>query len=232
MSISADGWFDWMIRDPAPDWKQNGGTNTIKGVVPHSAEGYWPYLRDGDGMLFSNARSSWHFSNLKDGRCFQHYPVWSQCWTSGSGYPNNNFVAWENEGVQGEPFTQQQTDNCIRIIRELSALGGWKPRRPTAAGDFAATMYEHNECQRWGSKYTQCPSGRVPWGTILSALNEEDEDMKPIRIWCAERRMTYLLGPFGAVEVKSAADDKEFEKLYGAHAAVLTGAQCDALLAT
>lgn len=172
MALDEQGWFDWMIRDPGPLSKTNPGVNAVRGVVPHSAEGYWPHLQD---LLHSEARrASWAFSNLKDGRCFQHYSIYARTWTSGAGYPNNNFVAFENEGVQGEPLTDAQVANIVRIISELSALKGWTPARPLSPDDKGATLYEHNECKRWGAEPTACPSGRIPWAKIL-----EDMPMTP-----------------------------------------------------
>lgn len=119
--ITQDGWFDWMERDPGPPWKVNGGRNTLRGMVPHSAEGYRIVLRD---ILWGPRRASWHVSVLTD-RVIQHYPVRAQTWTSGAGYPNNNFLAGETEGLAGTPFNDFQTKTWIRIGRELMDLGGY-----------------------------------------------------------------------------------------------------------
>jgi hypothetical protein len=174
MAIDGFGWFDWMIHDPGPSWKRNGGRNGGKGKIPHSAEGFWPYLQE---LLWKpERRASWGASNLRDGRCFQHYSVWDQTWTSGAAYPNNNFFAFENEGVAGQPLTPAQTNNIIRIGRELIALQHWKPRRPWGPQDTVASLYEHRECGRFGSEPTACPSGRIPWAVIVPAL-EEGEHM-------------------------------------------------------
>lgn len=167
-----DGWFDWAIRDPGPPWKVNGGVNGGKGMIPHSAEGYWPYLRD--GVLWGPRRASWGASNLKDGRFIQHYPVTAQTWTSGAGYPNNNFFTTENEGMAGEPLTQMQVANLIRAGRDLMHHYGWRPRRPASASDLLASLYEHNECVRFGAEPTACPSGRIPWDIIVPRLEGGD----------------------------------------------------------
>ena len=187
MGLSADGWFDWMIRDAGPLSKTNGGINTVRGVVPHSAEGYWPHLQT---LLHSDARrASWAFSNLKDGRCFQHYSIYTQTWTSGAGYPNNNFVAWENEGVAGEALTDAQVDNIVRIIGDLSTLKGWEPSRPVNGADKNATMYEHNECVRWGAEPTACPSGRIPWERIMEELmGVTKEEFAALFVYAKETR--------------------------------------------
>lgn len=167
--ITQDGWFDWAERDPGPPWKVNGGRNGQKGMVPHSAEGFWPHLRD---ILWGPRRASWHASNLKNGRFIQHYPITAQTWTSGAGYPNNNMPTTENEGVAGEPLSPQQTTNLIRMGKDLMAVGLWTPKRPTSATDPFASLYEHNECQRFGAESTSCPSGRIPWDVIVPALEE------------------------------------------------------------
>ena len=222
--IDANGYFDWMIQDPGPLSKTTWGVNTCKMVVPHSAEGYWPYLQT---LLHSlDRRASWMFSNLKDGRCFQHYSIYAQVWGSGSGYPNNNGVMWENEGVAGEPLTDEQNDNNIRIIREVSELNGWELSRPTSPTDTTATGYEHSECVRWGSEYTACPSGRIPWDLYLRAL-EEDEMAE--RVWCFDRQQTWIIGKFGAAPVLTPDMDAPFVALYGPHTRALTGAQLDAM---
>jgi hypothetical protein len=220
MSISADGYFSWMLRHDAtgqvpqiagPLTKTNGGINTCKIVVPHSAEGYWPYL--GNLLQDPTRRASWMFSNLKDGRCFQHYSIYAQVWGSGSGYPNNNGVMWETEGVAGEPLTDKQNDNNIRIIREVSALKGWKLSRPTSPTDKDATGYEHNECVRWGSTYTACPSGRIPWDLYLAALNGE-EDMTAL-VWCHDLGRLYIVGSMPAQWVTQPDQVTLLKKIWG-----------------
>jgi len=171
VEVIVNGWFDWAIVDPGPPHKVNGGRNGQRGMIPHSAEGYWPYLRN--GVLWGPRRASWHASNLKDGRFYQHYPVTAQTWTSGAGYPNNNFPTTENEGVEGQPLTQPQIDNLIRMGRDLMAAGMWHPQRPTSPTDIGASLYEHNECTRFGAEGTSCPSDRIPWHIIVPALEED-----------------------------------------------------------
>lgn len=179
MATDANGWMDWTIHDPGPPNRVNGGTNGLKGVVIHSAEGFWPALRR---VLFGDRGSSWHFSNLKDGRCYQHYSVYSQTWCSGAAYPNNNFPAWENEGIEGQPFTYQQNDNNVRLISEIRELGKWKEtRRPTSDTDKAAQLWEHREMVRFNAESTACPSDRVPWDLYLDRL--ESDEMKIAGWW-------------------------------------------------
>lgn len=211
MSITADGWFDWAIRDPGPPERQNGGRNTLKIFVPHSAEGYWPHLRT---VLWGDRGSSWFASNLRDGRFIQHYSIYAQTWTSGSGYPNNNGLAWENEGVQGEPFTPAQTENCIRVIREVSALTGMTAwRRPVNSLDKDAQLYEHNECTRWGSLPTACPSHRVPWPRIIAGL---EGDMAITLAACGDSPTGFRLYALGSDTPKWITDPKAAADLQAA----------------
>ena len=168
--ITEDGFFSWAQRDLGPPGKVNGGRNGGRGMICHSAEGYRTILRE---ILFGPRRASWGASNLVDGQFIQHYPVWAQTWTSGAGFPNNNFFTTENEGVAGIALTQPQIDNLIRAGRELRELQGWTPRRPTSIYDLGASLYEHNECVRWGAEYTSCPSGRIPWLTVIKGMENQ-----------------------------------------------------------
>lgn len=209
------GYFDWMIKDEGPPGRTNGGKNTHQGVVIHSAEGNgYANIRS---VLFGSRGSSWKFTNLKDGRCFQHYPIDAQTWTSGNGYMNNNCDAWENEGVAGEPFTDKQNANNIRIIREIMELGKWPAvTRPENAQDKTAQLWEHREGVRFGGDPTACPSGRVPWQLYIDALTvKEDDDMKPYLAWDKDNKRVYLIGPFGAAWIVNADDVKTLEGQYG-----------------
>ena len=123
MTIDAQGWISWAERVPGPAWKVSGGVNPVLGFVAHSAEGYEAYLRSYQNDTVR--RASWCLSNLYDGRLLQHYPVTSQCWASGSPYPNNNFVACEHEGMAGEPLTPAQIETTRRVIDELMAWKGY-----------------------------------------------------------------------------------------------------------
>jgi hypothetical protein len=194
--INALGFFDFAIVDPGPSWKVNGGRNGGKGIVPHSAEGYWPHLRV--ELWKPERRASWGASNLQDGRFFQHYSVFAQTWTSGAAYPNGNFFAFENEGVAGQRLTQPQIDNVIRVARDLIDVFHWIPRRPGSAQDTTASCYEHRECVRFGADPTACPSGRIPWDIIMPAIqtgghmasseyNELKEADESIKKWFAAR---------------------------------------------
>lgn len=173
MSIDAQGWLDWAERVPGTPWKQNGGRNTVQGFVAHSAEGWEDYLRN--YQKDTTRRASWTFSNLKDGRLLQHYPIYAQAWASGSTFPNNNFVPMEHEGKAGQVLTPAQVKTTAAVIAELAKAGGWKPER-------GVTLWEHRECTRWGSSPTACPSNRIPWDEVLTILAPpEPPPEKPTR---------------------------------------------------
>lgn len=151
-----------------------------------------------------------------------HYPSWDLQ----AEFPRSKL--WDARYI-GTMFHNSPMEPCLIVeaqrgggdvaaaIRAEEAL---TPRFRPYAGYTRATITQwHNSVELFGLN--------VDINTAEEL--EEDDDMKPIRIWCAERQKTYLLGPAGAVEVLYPADDKELERLYGPHAAVLTGAQLDAL---
>ncbi len=199
--ITNDGWFDWAERRPGPADKVYSEPCTSELFIPHSAVGWYAgwYSR-----LFSTARlpngrytpyaaasvTGWVELN---GHFIQHYPVHKSCWASGSRHPNTKGNAFEHAGgAPGnymQPFTPEQVNTDIRITLDMQDYHQrkhpgvynnlWKePRRPLNAEDLNATLYEHNECTRWGSLPTACPSERLryAWGRIVTALNEQEED--------------------------------------------------------
>lgn len=183
--ITPDGWFDWAIRKPIPNdpstgmpWKTNPGINTAKLFLPHSAvgegfNGWWQGIQG--GIYFPT--QLWINKREQDG-VFQLYPIFSQCWASGSGYPNNNGIAAENQGGSignvNEPQTDFQVAACIRICRDLAQFHGVDAaayfHRPVDIRDLTATLYEHRECIRFGSAPTACPSARIRWQAIITGL--------------------------------------------------------------
>lgn len=179
--ITADGWLDWAIKAPGPVSKTNHGTiNAPRGIVLHSAVGYeqamWRVLNDVSPPLIS--RVSWHFSNLKDGRFYQHYPITAQCWHAS--VLNDQWWGCEQEGGPegpnvSEPLTQLQIDNAVRLIEELRPLLPDIPRRPINSTEVDFTLWEHKERVRLGGSPTACPSNRIPWDTILELLEGEME---------------------------------------------------------
>ena len=180
------GWLDWAERDPGPADKVYRQENAAIGYIPHSMVGWMAGWRSRlfstdrreDGRYTPYAAASVHGAILLNGSVIQHYPFTASCWASGSFAANTQFVAFENEGgppgKESEPFTDEQVTSNVRIIRELAAWKGWTPRRPTGKQDRGATLYEHRECVRFGSAPTACPSGRIPWATILRRLERDD----------------------------------------------------------
>ncbi len=178
------GWFDWTIRDPGPAEKQYSQRNSARLYIPHSAVGnsysawrngrLWNMERGPDGRFTDMAAASvhgWINKNRRDGT-IQHYPIWVSCWASGSRFPNVNGFAWENQGGApgnvNEPLSDYQVETNARIMRDTAEYkGGIYWRRPVGPADLTATLYEHRECVRFGSRATACPSERIPWGRIM-----------------------------------------------------------------
>lgn len=196
MPITADGFFDWMDRVPGPADKVYSTPNAAMMYLPHSAVGYYPgwasrlfnLERLPNGRYTPYAAASVHGWLPKMGTPKQHYPIFASCWASGSFYPNTMGVAFENEGGppgnESEPLTDWQVSCNIKAIQELIEFRQWDTvRRPTDQWDVGAQLYEHNECTRWGSEPTACPSGRIPWDRIIAALQEEDEMKDEDRAW-------------------------------------------------
>jgi len=193
--ILPDGWFDWAERDPGPPDKRYTELCISEGVVFHSAVGYY---RGWLSRLFSAERlPNGRYSNyaaasvtgfiLFNGALKQHYPVNISCWASGSRYPNTHFNSFEQEGGypdNRQPWTVQQTETAIRVTKEIAVARQWTPRRPNSPQDVLATLYEHNECVRWGSAFTACPSGRDNWDAILRsfAMPTPEDQLKIIRV--------------------------------------------------
>ena len=188
MAVTPDGWLSWAERDPGPPDKKYTEPCLSAGYVPHSAVGYyggWRSRLDSTDRLPNGRYTDYAAASVTgwiayDGTVIQQYPFTVSCWASGNRHANTSFNAFENEGgfdPTDEPLTTQQVRANVRIIQELSAWKGWTPQR-------MVTLLEHNECVAlWGGGATSCPSNRIPWATILAALNttpQEDDDMAAI----------------------------------------------------
>lgn len=196
--ITADGWLDKAIRlqgrAPVFDGKSgfNAGVNGVRGIVFHSAEGWAETLLSRTSQWgYYSAEFPWHFSNLLDGRLFQHYPLTLRCW-HGSAF-NDNYAGIEHEGVSRTPgngpvLNPLQIRNDQVVIAEISAWKGWTPRRPERAGDKTATLYEHKETVWFGGTSTSCPNNRIPWDLILQG----EDDM--FTRWNGEANPSYWHG--------------------------------------
>jgi len=199
--ITPDGWFDFAERVPGPPDKVYSEPNVVQGYVPHSAVGSYDgwvsrlfsTQREVTGRYTEYSAASVHGFILKNGHVIQHYPVYKSCWASGSRFPNVRFTAFENEGgfiPFDEPLTDAQVLSNIHIISELSRAFDWTPSRPVKAGDTTATLYEHRECARFGSAPTACPSNRIPWPRIMSAINLGGEE----RVFYTDERLKEIIG--------------------------------------
>ena len=191
--ITADGWFDWMDREPGPADKVYSQPCKSELYIPHSAVGYYQGWK---GRLFSTDRlpngnytpyaaasvTGWFFQEAGR-RPVQHYPLTASCWASGTRELNTRGNAFENAGGPAsnpsEPLTKWQEDCNLRAIKEI---GEWKGRpvsywiRPSQIGDLKATLYEHRESVWFGGLPTACPSGRAaPIWARLGELQEEDD---------------------------------------------------------
>lgn len=181
-----------MRRDGPPDKHGYGGLaepSRKQGAVYHSMEGsYEAALGELDNLA---RRASWTFSNGKDGRFEQHYPVGFHTWANGSLDANMRFVSCENEGRAGERLTQQQIDNLVQLTEWLRDTQGWT----TVARQ--ETLWEHREMTRFGAAPTACPSGRIPWGIIIARVEEpaKEDDVKPYLV--KEKGKPYVYMMFG-----------------------------------
>lgn len=180
--MTPDGWLEWAERMPGPADKKYTEGNAATGYIAHSAVGYlhgwlsrlYSLDRGADGRYTPNAAASVHGWIAYDGHVIQHYPMTASCWASGSRYPNTHFIAFENEGGHAphdEPLTPAQVAANVRIIRELAQWKQWPAiTRPGSALAVDAQLWEHRECNRFGSAPTACPSDRIPWDRILADL--------------------------------------------------------------
>lgn len=195
MAVTADGWLDWAARDLGPADKVYSVPNSVDFYVPHSAVGYFPGWRwrlfsterRPDGKYTTFAAVSVQGWVSYDGSVVQHYPLTTSCWASGSRVANTRGVAFETEGgAPGnvtEALTVAQIGSHVRILKDIATwkgvdVGYW--RRPVNDEDLGATLYEHNECGRFGSAPTACPSDRIPWDIIAIALRADGELTPPV----------------------------------------------------
>lgn len=186
MAVDSQGWLDWAVKLPATVNHVNAGTNPVKGIFFHSAEGFATTLLDPQSKWGYNGDLSWHLTNTLDGKLYQHYPFTARCWHATAA--NNEFVGMENEGrtptdaqgnpiPPGPPLNAAQIANAKRVIADLSAWKGWTPERPFDVNDKTATLYQHGEVTRFGGTGSSCPNGRIPWDLILAT-----EDYGPMNL--------------------------------------------------
>lgn len=167
--MTADQWCPFAVREPgypqAHGYRGEQEPGHKAGTVYHSAEGHISTMR---AIIAQAGEPSWTFSNPKTGRLIQHYGVGSHTWANGSLGANVRYVSCESEGVAGEPLTDSQVQNLIDLTRWLKKRFGW------TGLERGVELWEHRELAQ-----TACPSGRIPWATIIAGA-QEDEDMAAI----------------------------------------------------
>ncbi len=149
----------------------NGGNpygNQMAGIVNHSAEGYFG---TGNPSSVMRARgNSWHFTVLKNGKVWQHYPLEAMCWHAGS-KANYRYIGIEHEGKAGEALTSAQLAATIKLNAAIARNRGWISVRRGVTG------FQHNDFMA-----TSCPSGRIPWSTIEAGTKVVAPTI-PVGIW-------------------------------------------------
>jgi hypothetical protein len=142
-------------------------------------------------VLDGPRQASWHFFVTKTGEVYQHVDTDNIAWTNGGFDANRLFWGIECEGVAGEPLTEPQFEALVGVVRWL-----WDVHD---VGAFVRqeTAWEHNEMTQFGSAPTSCPSGRIPWGRLISSL---EDDMPTLA------EIVKALKPVIAAEAKKAID--------------------------
>jgi hypothetical protein len=146
----------------------NDDTHLHEGICAHSMEGS---LAAAFGELDNpNREASWTFSVAKNGDVYQHVDTDNIAWTNGSRNANKKFWGIEHEGIAGEPLTPAQEFATTALMEWLLSTYGLMPKR-------GVTLWEHNEMTAFGATPTACPSNRIPWNTIIPALEEDTMGM-------------------------------------------------------
>jgi N-acetyl-anhydromuramyl-L-alanine amidase AmpD len=164
------------LRYPPAIWRPtdkhgygHDDTHLHEGICAHSMEGS---LAAAFGELDNpNREASWTFSVAKNGDVYQHVDTDNISWANGSKKANKKFWGIEHEGVAGEPLTLSQEFATTCLMEWLLDTYGLQPVRHQV-------LWEHNEMTAYGASPTACPSGRIPWDTIIPDL-EEDSNMTP-----------------------------------------------------
>lgn len=163
--------YPGVIFRPGPKWKQNGGANTVRGVVCHSMVGPFEYAM---ARLDSSDEASWQYSVLQNGQVYAHYSDETQAWHAGSRF-NNFTVGVEHEGGADpytEPLTPAQLKASVDLVHWLALAHNF----PLERGEG---LWEHNEVS---DRPTACPSHRIPWEeyTTMPLTKEDKADIGQI----------------------------------------------------
>ena len=167
-------WYPLAQRQSGPADKQGytgtGQRTEKEGAICHSMVGSYEAAKR--ELMNPARRASWTFSILKDGRVMQHYGIRSVAWHGGSQPANERFAGIEHEGgfdPHDEPLTPMQVKSLTDLLAWLGDEFGWTEWKRLV------TLWEHNEMTRFGSGPTACPSGRIPWTSLISSLEAGQE---------------------------------------------------------
>ena len=179
-----DTWLPFCIKRPGPLNKRGyDGIPTrtlaeVEGEVKHSMEGY---MAGAEGRLMAPLTSdpytqaSWHISVPKLGPPVQYYPLEATCWHAGlpgdrrfdtSLVGNLTLIGEEHEDAPTNVLNADQIHWSSEISKAVRSLCPRVAAKPPALG---VNLWEHRMLSA-----TSCPSGLIPWPTILAALKEEE----------------------------------------------------------
>lgn len=172
-------WLSFATRRPGPPQKVGYGSLLAtplaekEGEVKHSMEGT---LAGALGVLDNlNINSSWPLSVPKVGPPLQHYPLEALTWHAGvkgdrrqdtSLIGNLTLIGEEHEDYPTNALNANQIHWSTEISKEVRRLCPLMAARPPT---LRVNLWEHN----WLSA-TSCPSGLIPWATIIEGLEEDD----------------------------------------------------------
>lgn len=165
-------------------YDQWGDFSPKRGSVLHDSTGP---LQATLGVVLAGGVPNWQFT-IDDltGIIYQHYEVSANCWHGNDTDPDGEVRA--NIDLVGIEHTRPDRDVPSRLsdlaVAATARLGRWLAaangfdlvvRYPDQIG--AWTLAEHNEV---GNDPTSCPSGRIPWGAVMAAVNTEEEESNVI----------------------------------------------------
>ena len=223
-AVMPETWLQWCVKRPGPDWKGGytdapalGTLDEKEGEVKHSAEG--PLASLFHELDRPDRTASWTFSLAQDGLVYQHYPLEWRAWHAGvmgdrrfdtSLIGNLTLVGEEHEGGgpnnPSEPLTELQRASSIRLTRDVRRLC---PHIGPPA--LRVNLWEHN----WLSP-TSCPSGRIPWPQILTALQVAMEEDMPKLIHCIDAGgKVYVIGEMGKRHIDDQVELGIYTRLFG-----------------
>ena len=159
---------------PGPGYKSWGiEANEDLAVCLHSMEGT---IVGALGVLFGPLERSWHFSILKDGTIYQHYPLRSAAWHAGSQFQNERLIGIEHEGVVGEPLALAQQEASLRLVNWIAEVCGWQVSI-TDTAEARRTVYFHSDATA-----TTCPNGRIDLNLYSPVIGPPPVEPTPLPV--------------------------------------------------